>query len=166
MLVGRVVHRHDQVPHRAGNPLVGAAVLVQQHPRPRRRLPPPAVRPPALAALDRAVRLQLGPDPVVAAGAALPAAERIVVADVPPRMPRPVAVHHPHHLVNRRRLRLRQPPLRPQRVRVLEHRHPPVLVDLNNAHDRPRTDEVRDNLKPDSSRVTGPDNLFVLNTTK
>ena len=133
---------------------------------------------------------------------ALSEVKGVVVPHVPPLVPRPVAVHHPHHLVNRRRpvrrpqnpvapqaldpvrlvtlhltterplanpekpsrLRLRQPPFRPHRVRVLEHRHPPVLVDLNNPHDRPRIAEVRGSLQPDSSRATGPDNLFVLNT--
>ena len=70
------MHRNEPEPApRAGNPLVRAAVLMQHHPRPRRQLAPPTVRHIALPALDRAVLLKLGPDPVVASGTALPSAK-------------------------------------------------------------------------------------------
>ena len=45
MLVGRLVHRHDQVPFLPRRPFVRAAVLMDHQPRKRRSLTPLAVRP-------------------------------------------------------------------------------------------------------------------------
>ena len=40
MLIGRIIHRHDQIPLLAGNPFMAAAILMQHHPGKGARLPP------------------------------------------------------------------------------------------------------------------------------
>ena len=66
------LHRHDQVPVLPGHPFMGTAVLVHQHPRPRRPSPALAVRPAPRRPGHHTGPLQRVPHPGIAALAAGP----------------------------------------------------------------------------------------------
>ena len=135
VLVGGVVHGHDQVPPLGLDPVMVAAVLMHQHARPRRALPPLAVLAASLRLRHRARPLQMVLHPAVAAPPAIAAVPGVEVPHVPALVTRPVAVHHPHHLVHRRRpVRRPRQPLVPQTV------DPVLLVAARPAPERPRAD--------------------------
>ena len=112
-----------------------AAVLVQQHARPRRPLPPLAVLAATLRLGYRPGLLQLVLDPPVAALSAVAAIPGVEMPHVPALVPGPIPVHQPHHLVHRRRP-VRQPgqSLVPQAV------NPKLLVAAGPAPECPGTD--------------------------
>ena len=100
---GCVVHRHDQVPVHARHPLVGAAVLTDQHPDQRRPRPALAVFAPPRRLADHAAGLQRLPDPAVAARSVVAAPiPGVKVFEMPARVPAPVQRLRTQHLVHRR----------------------------------------------------------------
>ncbi len=103
MLVGRVIHRDDQIPQCLHYPPVAAAVLVHHHPGKGRAFATLPVGPAPGTALDQPLGLKLLLDPAIAASAlVLAPVPAVKVAHVPARVARAVQLRQRHHLVNRR----------------------------------------------------------------
>jgi len=129
MLVGGVVHGHDQVPPLTGHPFVPATVLVQHHPRQRHPFALAPVRPLRLTLGYQPCFLQVLLDPAVAALAPIAPVPTVKVPHVPAEVSRVVALRHGQHLVHRRpslRHQLQPPVDQPvQPLRLIAHHVPP-----------------------------------------
>ena len=102
VLAGRVIHRVDQVPLLPSDPFVGAAILVDHHPRQGGSFPPLSMGA-ALLALEHQLRFLKTPfDPGVAARTARSPIPVVEVFDVPSRVPASILRRQRQHFIDRR----------------------------------------------------------------
>ena len=160
VLVGGIVHRHNQVPLPSAHPLMRRAILVQHHAGQRRPLPTLPVLASTRRPRYQPRLLQPVLDPAIAAGTPIPAIPRVEVLDVPALVPAVVQLPQTQHLIHRRppvRI-LGQPfvneppkplllvavdvapegpvvnPQQPRRLFLSQSPYPPTLISLFKSH--------------------------------
>ena len=101
MLIGGVVHRHNQVPVPSRHPQVRRTILMQHHARQRAALPVLSVFAFGRCPLHHAGCLQLVFHPGIAARTAIPPVPGMEMPGVPALVAATVGLHQPHHLIHR-----------------------------------------------------------------
>ena len=101
VLVGGIIHGVDQVPLLAGNPFMGAAVLMDQHSRHRRTFTTLTMSSALGRFIVAALFLKLILDPGVAAGSSLAAVARVKVFGRPAVVAVFEAINQSHDFIDR-----------------------------------------------------------------